>query len=788
MRSALQRRSWKELSRRRARSVFTVLTIAAAVTALWMFAIPQLTNRAMDEQVEEHRLDHVLLTPGQFSLTDEQVEELRALPNVDGLDVRSGFGNPIAFGNNRQDAQFVAIRDFEDQQVNVVTIQDGAAPGFGELLVDPQNSRSGRLAATTGDMLTLISPRGGSGDFKISGVGGSLRFSDNAREGAPVVYLTQETFEDLTKSANFAWLNFRVADRTGDRLAETLSAVRTTFEGMVGEVEYQTVPQIRPEGDWPGRESMENVTTVFYVLASLAALSALFMVFTTMNAVVREQTDEIGVMKAIGGRRRQIAWSYMRTAAIIGFAGTAAGLVVGVTLSNLLLQAISPSLMTITPGWGISWPLAALSVVVGVGGSMLASLPAVFRAARVPVHEALSDRGVSASFGQGWLDRTLQRSTRLPRMAQMGLRNTARRKASSLAAGLQVGIAVGIALGLLMLGTTVLHAADEWRNAIGGDIEVNDGRGTPGLKQRIESVPGVAEVEGVYWSTAGVAEQRPSMLGLEATTTLFGRDLVEGRWFTQQEAEDLARVAVVGLPLAELAGLAVGDVVPVETPNGPETLEIIGIDRNMTDDGKVIYVPIETHYDMDLRSVPNWYWVRTSDADEAFIDEVAAGIATSLSSRSYEPYLEINYIDANAARAEERLILGIVSILGIPIVLIGLVGLASTMTMAVLDRTREIGILRSIGAGAKDVRRMIRAEGLALAAFGWALALPLGFLSGWAMVWVIGRAFNASFGLVPPYWAVLPALAVTLALAVAIVHRPARRAINLSPGTALRYE
>ncbi len=788
MRSALERRAWRELSRRRARSIFTVLTVAAATTALWMFAIPQLSNRAMAERVEDHQLDDVVLSPAWFDLSDRQIDELQAIPNVAGLDVRTGFVAPISFGEQRQEAFFVTVRDFGDQEVNVVTIDEGEAPGHREFLVDLQNTRSQRLTATTGDMLRLYGPSGESEEFKITGVGGSLRHSDGVRDGAPVIYITHETFEDLADAQGYSVLNFKVADRTDGQLAATLNAVRSAFEGMVGEPEYQTIPQIRPAGDWPAKESMENVTTVFYVLASIAAASALFMVYTTMNAIVREQTNEIAVMKAIGGRRRQIAWSYVRSAAIIGTLGTSLGLVVGFLMSNLLLQMASTTLMALTPGWGVSWEVAALSVLVGIGGSVLASLPAVWRAVRVPVQEALRDQGIAAGFGDGWLDRTLQRSNRLPRMTQIGLRNTARRKAASLVTALQVSLAVGIALGLLMLGATVMDAAQDWRNAEGGDIEVSDGPGVDGFESRIANVAGVADVEGVYWSTIGVGEERAAMLGLEADTTIFGKDVVAGRWFTPEEAATQARVAVIGLPLAELTGVEVGAEVAVETPGGSETLQIIGVDRNMSNDGKIVYLPIETQYDMDLRTAPNWYWVRTANQDEEYIDSVASGIANTLSSAGYQFDLEVNYIDARAARAEERLILGIIGALGIPIAAIGMIGLASAMTMTVLERTREIGILRSVGARAKDVRRMIGAEGLALATLGWVLALPVGFFSGWAMLWVIGRAFNTSFGLVPPYWAIVPSLLVALLLATLIVRRPATRAIDLSPGVALRYE
>ncbi len=781
MRSALGRRAWRELTRRRARSTFTIVTIAAAVTAMWMFAIPQLTHRAMADRAIEHRLDDVVIHTGAIRLTPGHIEELQSIPNVVGLEPRAVVGLEVRLGDQLRPAVIVGVRDFADQEVNAVTVDSGALPGRGDVLVDPANRRSGRLDAGIGDELRV-----GGRSYAVSGEGGSLKFSEDARDGDPVVYMPQAALAQLTGSDRYYAVELRVADRA--RLTETMASVRAALEVMAPGLEYQTVPDVRPEGEWPGRETMENVTTLFYVLAALAAGSALFMVYTTMHAIVREQTDEIAVMKAIGGRRRQIAGTFARSALILGGLGTAVGVAAGYVLSNALLQAVATNFMSITPGWGLSWPVLALGVAVGLGGSVLASLPAVLRAVRVPVADAMRQRGIPGGYGQGRLDRVLQRVRLLPRISRIGLRNTARRKGASLATALQVGLAVGVGLGLLTLATTVMSAAEGFRAAEGGDIEVADGPGRPDSGDRIAAVEGVARVEGVYYSTIGVAEQRATMLGLPADTELFVRDLVEGRWFTAAEQADRERVAVVGRALAAITNVAVGDVVAVETPAGPTSLEIVGIDRNMVDDGKVVYLPIDTQYDLDLRTLPNWYWVRTASQDEAVVDRVAAAIGDELAAARYGYAIEISHVEDQAARTEERMILGIIGLLGVPVALIGMIGLASTMTVSVLDRTREIGILRSVGASARDVRRLIRAEALALAGVGWLLALPVGLGIGWAMLEVIGNAFHASFGFVVPYWAAPPALVATLVLAAVVVRRPARRAIGLSPGVALRYE
>jgi ABC-type antimicrobial peptide transport system permease subunit len=111
------------------------------------------------------------------------------------------------------------------------------------------------------------------------------------------------------------------------------------------------------------------------------------------------------------------------------------------------------------------------------------------------------------------------------------------------------------------------------------------------------------------------------------------------------------------------------------------------------------------------------------------------------------------------------------------------------MTMNVIERTREVGILRCIGARSRDITRIFRSEALAVAALGWLLSIPAGWLIGKILVVTIANLFD--FGSIPytfPAWYPPFALIATLALAWVVVIAPLRRASHLRPGEALRYE
>jgi ABC-type antimicrobial peptide transport system permease subunit len=128
-----------------------------------------------------------------------------------------------------------------------------------------------------------------------------------------------------------------------------------------------------------------------------------------------------------------------------------------------------------------------------------------------------------------------------------------------------------------------------------------------------------------------------------------------------------------------------------------------------------------------------------------------------------------------------------VTVLGFLIVAIGMVGLVGAMMMSVIERTREVGILRCLGARARDVRRIFAVEGLAVALLGWAMGIPLGYALDRLLVRAIREILNVEVVFAYPPENLPLALAVTVALALLVMLPPLRRAVRLRPGDALRY-
>jgi lipoprotein-releasing system permease protein len=209
--------------------------------------------------------------------------------------------------------------------------------------------------------------------------------------------------------------------------------------------------------------------------------------------------------------------------------------------------------------------------------------------------------------------------------------------------------------------------------------------------------------------------------------------------------------------------------------------------HNQQEDGTVLYVPLTT-----LRSVldqptgVSTYWIKTTSPDESLIDGRRRSSTTgSPHSATTSPPRSLRHgrdeIEAN------RTITTTIGVLGFLIVAMSMVALANAITMSIIERTREIGILRCLGARARDVRRIFATEGVALALGGWLLGIPLGYALTRLIVWLIWEIAGVRVPVVFPPWNIALALAGTVVLALLVMVLPVRRAVAFPPGEAIRY-
>jgi putative ABC transport system permease protein len=789
MGSALLHKSVTDLTRRKARTAFAVLALAIAVASVGIFALPPLADRAMQKEIASSRLADLTVYTEALELTAAQTAALARLPNVDAFAARSVYSTRVWVGDRRVKAAVVGVPDFGNQTVDVVRITSGAAPGTAGVLSDVQNHRQGRLSAAPGDVLRVVTSSGGTAPLRVTGEGRNMSGGQVVIfESAVVLYASPETVARLSGRPGATSLEFRLrdprqADATTAAVRDYLTA-NTTFTG------FADLSTVRVPGDWPGKEIFNKFSQLLYVVTMLALLCALVLIGNTMTTLVGEQTREIGAMKAIGGTRRQITGIYLRTALLLGAIGSIVGIALGLVLANVLVNFFGSTFFAISGSFGVDLPIVAASLLLGLLGPPLAALPAIRRGVRVPVREALETTGSIAADGGNRVDSLLQRIGFLPRTAQIGIRSVGRRKRRSIATVFQIAFAVATLLAVLALGTSVSNLTHEgWRDH-GWAIWLGSSLHPPldaKADALIRATPGVKAAEPIIVNDVDVSGE-PGFVWATAPHTSFAYDLTDGRWYGPADDRAAARVAVVESAIARTTGTQVGDSITLNTAAGRVPFRVIGIASNVQENGTVVFVPLSTARKL-LRAEDgvNGYWIQSTSQDHGAIDRLNTRLEDTLTENGYQVGTELTYVGERDNVAQNRTLTTTITVLGFLIVAISMVGLISAITMSVLERTREIGILRCIGARGRDIRRIFEAEGLVLALLGWLVGIPLGYVLDHGLVWLFGELVGIEIPFVFPWANVGYALIGTLVLAVLVMLLPVRRAVRFKPGDALRY-
>ena len=462
------------------------------------------------------------------------------------------------------------------------------------------------------------------------------------------------------------------------------------------------------------------------------------LISNTMTTLVAEQTREIGIMRAIGARARQVTFLYARTAAMLGAIAAVAGLALGIAISNLAAGYFGREFWAVDVRFGVDAGVIAASVLVGLLGPTIAALPAIRRGVRTDLPRALESTGATVG-GRGRLDRALQRARFLPRTMQLGLRGVGRGKRRSLATALIVALAVGNLLAVLGLAAAATETTrSSWDDHI-EDIRIWTA-GSAAFDRRAErairSTPGVEEIQPALVTDVELAGEQGVVWGVRRRP-LFRHRVSAGRWFTAAEERARDRVLVIERNLARATGTQVGDRVALSTAGGAARFRVIGVADNQQEDGTALFAPLASVRALLREPGATTYWVKTSSPAPALVDRTTTSLEDRLAALGYEIGTEIKYVAKRDEIAANKTVTTSIAVLGFLVVAISMVGLANAMTMSVIERTREIGVLRCIGARARDVRRIFATEAGTLAVAGWLRGVPLGYVLDRALVWLV---------------------------------------------------
>ena len=768
------------------------------------------------------------------SLPGETLDQVRAVDGVkraegtvlvDGVTLVDDEGNVIGSPG----APHYGVSWSDDAALSPVSLVDGRAPvGDNEIAIDTQAAK--QAGVEVGDRIRVVTP-GPSLEPKIVGV---FRYGTTGNlAGASLTAFEPAVAQELLLGGD-RWSEVDVLAKPG--VSQQVLAERIT--AALGEdVKVQTGEEAQDEAAAQLTQALSFINTFLLVFAFIALFVGCFIILNTFSMLVAQRTRELALLRAIGASRRQVTSSVLGESLVVGIVGGIGGLLLGLGLAvglRALFAALGIEIpagsLVIAPRTIIVAMVVGIVVTVGsayfparraahippvaamrddialpthslhvraVVGTVLAAAGAVALAvglagmgpqplALVGVGALLVFVGVavlSPSISRpivGFLGAPVRRLWGAVGVLAVGNAQRNRRRTASTASALMIGLALVAAIGTLGASTTASTDATIDR-VIGADyIVLNPGFQpfSTQVRDAVSDVDGVGAAVGVMQTPALVNGNQVLITGLEAgpASEVVSFELVDGSF----ESVDVGMV--VDEETAKADGISVGDTVEVTWLSGPKSYRVGGI-----------YVGAGT---FNGYVVGRSLVVEAGNPDLDFVVYVKAeegveptSIRTDLEA-ALEPFPTVE-LQSQAEFKEQirsqinQLLSLVYALLGLAVV-IAILGIINTLALSVIERTREIGLLRAVGMTRGQLRRMVRLESVVIAVYGAVLGIALGLAFGVALQ----RALvDQGIEVLSIPWGLLIAVLVVAAfVGVFAAVWPARRAARLDVLQAVTTE
>ena len=694
-----------------------------------------------------------------------------------------------------QTLDLVGLHDFSNEINRVTPIEGSADAGTEEIAVSQDFLHV--TGYHTGDRLEVI-------------------FPDDSKHWVVVAGL----FKDQTKSkpdpgaANYASITLKTLDRFGQNVE--FNRLYVTVEGggdlaAIAQIAAHIKDQVKKSGrsvyryeeersDISPLESLSlTVMNVLLILGILTTILSSTLIINMLNSLLMQQMRQIGVMKLVGGRSRQVMSMYLALISAYGLIALIVAAPLGAVAGYQLALFIATTSGATLQGFRFI-PIAILvQALMAFFIPLAAGFAPVKNGARISVQQAISnvrpDDLFSSSGPTQWISEWL---SRVSRPFLVSFRNTFRKKGRLLLTIFTLSVAGAVFMAVFNIRGTLEGVLDQLLQHFMGDVtlEFYQDYRIAEIKQVLLETPGVTSVEGwsgaagEIWDSDRRVVARLSISAPPQNTQLLKIELSAGRWLLP--GEDQA-IVISDTIRQYYPNLQPGDRLLVKLPGRREKeWTVVGIFPFLSLFGDPI-----GYANYDFIATQNFtsnqassYRILTHAADPGAQDTIIRGIEQRLNDQNFR----IAKLQSAAAMRETAssaigMLIGFLLIMAVLIAIVGSLGLAGTMSMNVLERTREIGVMRTIGASDAAIMQSVISEGFLIGIITFVIANVLSFPISSLLAEVIGK--NLLQSTLPLHFTplgILIWLVLVNLLSVIASVAPARNAARLTINEVLAYE
>lgn len=718
---------WRDLLYNGARTLLGTLSIAVGVFALGLiFGLSDLMRVRITEDHQSRKPGHINFWTSPFD--ESVVEAVLRETGVADAEARTQVVFRWRLENETEwhNGNLAARADFKAQHTDIVDLLSGQWPAKRTLAVESQSSEYFNIP-----LGSVIFIEWGQRERRlpVTGIAHSPIgfFSPPKLGGDATFFATPETVTWLTGSEDFNQLNVRLEQFSEKSARELAERIQDCLERMGIYVSSYTITD--PNVHW----LQEQANTMFLILGVLGALAlglSAFLIINTTNAIITQQIWQIGVMKVLGATTARVAQVYLLSALAYGILALLLAVPLGIFAAHYMANWLL-DMMGITAGtFQVVSNAVAAQVALGVSVPLLAALVPVLGGACITPHQAISSYGLGARFGRGAFDRLVGRIQRLPRILAMSLRNTFRRKAR--VALTMITLAVGGMMFIVVM--SVSQSLNETLEAVLGDfgfdamIRFDHPYRVGYLVGLTKHRPGISRVEVWEYRKAVLTlesdERREFPLwGLPPDSTMFNPQIVDGQKLAP--ADDYAVLLNNKIALDE--GIQVGDKIKLTIGDAESAWRVVGLVFSVSNNQQASFVPFDT---LARESGNINQGTIVAIATEQKNVQSQESIISDLRSVYSKRRMEVSFSrTADELREQNQTQFDVITYLmlsmAILAALVGSLGLMGAMSINVVERSREIGVMRAVGATSVAIAGIFISEGVLVGIWSWLLAAPI---------------------------------------------------------------
>ena len=781
---------WRKLLRdaslHKARTLLVILAVTVGMIAAGVLLDAWALVRTATATT--YRTSHPPSATLHIDTIDETLlAKVRGLPQVAAVRARRTLFGTVRASGGTIPAEIFSISDWNASDIGRLRSEQGVwPPRDGEIVVEHSSVEfSGIAPGQTVDVRGVDRAE----SLPVTGVARDVGLPPGWMEHLVYAFATPATLSRLGAPPGFGELQFVVRDESLDR--EAIRRIAYQVRALAEQEGHQvTAMDVPVPGQHPHAAQMDSLMMTQGAFALLTLLVCALLVVNLVTAMLAAQAREIAVMKTLGASARQIGAMYLVFALLLGAAASLPALPAAVAIARPYAALKADMLNFPLDGTSIPWWAFALQLAVGCCLPVAAAAIPVAAACRASVVLALSNPGIATQGGY------LRRRLTLPgvgRPLQLSIGNAFRKRQRLLLTLLALAAGGAVYIGADNLRTGVRASVDRIFSAQHYDavLRMNEARPASGLEGIAGGVEGVSAAEALPSGRAsvrhadGLSGNRFALVGVAPQSRLMTPLIDEGRW------------------------LAAGD------------RDAIVVTRSLLKDEPSLHPDAEVALDVDGRAT-RWHVVGVTDAGAQSIayvpasalagsggDAAAAAVVVAMAARDAAGQLDTvlrlraaleragmsvasSQLMGEVRRVYEDHLLMVVQFLGAMawvMIAVGAIGLASTMSVAVLERTREVGVMRAIGADHRAIKTIIQVEGLVIACLAWLLSLPLSLPVSGLLGDAFGKVmFTVPVPAIPGTRSMLIWLLMLVVVSIIACAWPARRATRVPAAQALGYE